>query len=230
VEFEVPADSGYVSDLVDPQPRRRERAVQRHAEYVGALNDALRWHNDIWRRAERASALSDPAVAAAMDQASAAYRDALAHTVQGLVGCFLSAWRPEHAEDRARLAPYGVLFLRWETEFPEQWRHAGPYSPWHAKKEVLRNFSRFGIPPPQRDQLTSLLIAAVHRAHRCEDRGYSTLARRLDGPVLRAALGLAAESTSPHARLRARYVQWVIDHEDEPVTLAGWRRWLGDAC
>ncbi|HEU5353773.1 MAG TPA: hypothetical protein VFU65_04905 [Actinocrinis sp.] len=216
-------------DLIEPDPRRRQRAEECHAGFVAARHEAVARANEIWQLAGRSWVPADATLAAAMERVRAAWRDALAHTVQGMVGTFLDAQRAGGPDDQAQLAPYAVLFLRWEAASPGQWRHAGPTAPWWYKKQVLRSFARNGVPGPQRDALTGLLVAAVHREHRCEDCFYPALARHLDGPALRAALIQAQVADDAVVRLRARYVEWVADHADEPVSLAGWRRWLADA-
>lgn len=227
-DLALPVDSAYVFDLIDPDKCRRRQVVQRHAGFVAARHEAVARANEIWQMAGRCWAPADATLAAAMQRARAAWREASAHTVQGLVGVFLDAQRAGPPDDRSRLAAYAVLFLRWEVAFPEQWRDAGPTSPWWYKKQVLRSFARNGVPSPQRDALTGLLVAAVHREHRCEDCFYPALARHLDGPTLRAALTQAQGAEDAVVRRRARYVKWVADHADAPVTLAGWRRWLVD--
>ena len=69
-------------------------------------------------------------------------------------------------------------------------------------------------------------MAAVNREHRCEDRWYAALARRLDSPELRNLLAEAAASTDPLVRLRAGYVNAVLEDRSMAVTVASWRRWL----
>jgi hypothetical protein len=225
-DLDVPADASYVFDLVSPYLRRRERALERHAGYLAAHRATIMRGNEIWEQAGRHWVPADPALHAAMDQVRAAGRDAGAHTVYGLAGMFVHARWLGGPDDRDRLAPYAVLLLHWESCFPQPWRDATQSSPWWLKKQVLRRFAEDGVPERHCDQMVKLLFDAVRREQRCEDGGYVALARRLDGPDLRAALAHAARSDDPLTQLRARYVLWVADHVDQPVTTAGWRRWL----
>lgn len=95
-------------------------------------------------------------------------------------------------EVRERLAPYGLLFLQWEQRYPGEWRQVGwPLSPWSAKEAVLRAFCAGGPSPLTRAPLEALLVAAVRRPQRCQDRWYWELARRLDTPGLRGAITTA---------------------------------------
>jgi hypothetical protein len=65
-----------------------------------------------------------------MRAACAAHAAAVANTLHGMVGKFRAARWAGDLDDFRRLAPYAVLFLQWEAQFPEQWRSAGPWSPW----------------------------------------------------------------------------------------------------
>jgi len=125
-----------------------------------------------------------------------------------------------------RLAGYGLLFLRWELLFPAEWRGAWPYSPWTDKENVLETFCRRGPTPQTGPALADLLIAAVSREQRCQDRWYWRLARRIETAQLRARLATAAEGAGERTRLRARFVLWVLDHPDEGTGSAASRRWL----
>jgi hypothetical protein len=125
-----------------------------------------------------------------------------------------------------RLAPYGVLFLQWELRFPVEWRDGWPYSPWSAKEAVLNTFCVRGPTPQTGPALADLLIAAVGRTQRCQDRWYCRLARRIETPQLRTRLAAAAAGASEQTQLRARFVLWVLDHPDEGTGSAAWRRWL----
>jgi hypothetical protein len=150
--------------------------------------------------------------------------DAIAQTLYHLAGEFAwASWRPEH--DDTDSARYAVLFLQWEVAFPDEWRAAAPWSPWGLKQTILRGFVRVGA--LGRDQvLIDLVMAAVGREQRCEDRWYAALARRVDSPELRCLLAEATESPDSHVRRRAGYVSAVLDDPDMAVTLASWRRWL----
>jgi hypothetical protein len=226
VELSPPGDHGWVFDLIDPDPERRGPALARHHEAVGEWEKALGWVNDVWRRAGGTFTPAEPGLAAEMDQALTAQRCALEGMLPGLVGRFLTAWRPDEAADYRRLAPFAVLFLRWEVRYPQEWREAGPWSPWGTKRAILRRFAKSGPPPECTAALVDLVIEAVERENRCEDRGYALLARRLDGPQLRDRLDRSMSSVDGLIRLRAGYLRALLCSPKAPVTVAGWRRWL----
>ena len=125
-----------------------------------------------------------------------------------------------------RIAGYGVLFLQWELRFPVEWRDGWPYSPWSAKEAVLKAFWVRGATPQTGPALADLLIAAVGRTHRCQDRWYWRLAQRIETPQLRARLQAEAADAGEQTRLRARFVLWLLDHPAEGTGSAAWRRWL----
>lgn len=86
------------------------------------------------------------------------------------------------------------------------------------------------VPEPQVDAVTRLTLAAVNRIQRCDDLGYVLLARRLDGPVLRAGIEAAARSPDPTVQRRAGYARWAMDDTEAPVTSTSWRAWCTDAA
>ncbi len=161
------------------------------------------------------------------EQALADQKDAIEQTLYSVAGDFgWACWYSDR--DETEFAPYAVLFLRWEAEFPEEWRAGAPWSPWGLKQRVLRGFSRVGALGWEKE-LTDLLMGAVGRAQRCEDRWYAALARRLDGAELRSRLADAEASPDPVVRLRAGYVGLVLDDRSMAVSLASWKRWVAAA-
>ncbi|SDZ43535.1 hypothetical protein SAMN05444365_11623 [Micromonospora pattaloongensis] len=187
--------------------------------------EAIQWQNDVWQRAGRELMPSDPALQAEMDQARAAQWAAWESTLLGPVYAFCSARWSGGPEAHSRYAPYAVLFLQWETRYPDEWHHAA-IGGWGTKKEVLRRFIAAGPTPDTQADLLELLTAAIYREHRCEDSRYAALARQLDGPSLRCCLASAQQDHDGLVRLRAGYMQWVVDNATAPVTAASWRRWL----
>lgn len=214
-------------DLVSRHPRRRAAAIARHARSIADLHRALQDVNALWWEAKNkaSTATADPDFTAATDRAQAAYMAALSRTVYGVVAEFRAARQPPDLDTHQRMAPYAVLFLRWEADFPQEWRSACPWSPWGLKRDVLRQFAAMDVPGPQVDAMTRLTLRAVSRRQQCEDVGYVLVARALDGPALRAGIEEAACSPEPSVRLRAGYVRWATDNAQAPVTLAGWRAW-----
>ncbi len=119
-----------------------------------------------------------------------------------------------------------MLFLHWELRFPAEWRDGWLHSPWSEKEAILKTFCVRGATPQTGPALADLLIAAVSRVQRCQDRWYWRVARRIVSPQLRGRLEAAAEGAGERTRLRARFVLWVLDHPDEGTGSAAWRRWL----
>lgn len=159
----------------------------------------------------------------------AAYAGVRSGTLVDLVSAFTGRWIGADAVDpqaHERLAAYGVLFLQWELRFPAEWREGWPYSPWSEKELVLKTFCMRGPTPPTGPALADLLLAAVSRVQRCQDRWYWHLARGIETAQLRTRLEMAADSAGERARLRARFVLWVLDHPDGGTGSAAWRRWL----
>jgi hypothetical protein len=147
-------------------------------------------------------------------------------TLCDLVWAFTSfghPWDVPIGEEYRFLAPYGVLFLQWELLHPAEWRDGWIWSPWTVKQAILETFSASGPTPETGPSLADLLLAAVCRVQRCQDRWYLQLARRIDDPALRARLAAAADDASERTRLRARFVLWVMDHPQEGTNSAAWR-------
>jgi hypothetical protein len=187
---------GWVYELVDDRPVVRAEALARHRALLGQA-----------RRGTRSGTLADLV-------------DAFTFTRFSVPG----VCDPEEYE---RLAGYGVLFLQWEERFPAEWRSAAwPLSPWSAKENVLGTFCAHGPTPLTGPALADLLIAAVRRAQRCQDRWYWKLARRIDTAGLRSRLDDAASGGAETARLRAGFVLWLLDNPGEGTGSAAWRRWL----
>jgi hypothetical protein len=214
--------------LVDEDPRRRLAAVERQAGLVEEWSEGLGRSNALWFRNGQSSDFSRSLrMASQYEQALADQKDAIEQTLYSVAGEFGSAcWYPDR--DETESAPYAVLYLRWEAEFPEEWRVAAPWSPWGLKQRILRGFVKVGPLGWERD-LTDLLMGAVGRAQRCEDRWYAALARHLEGPELRSRLAKAEASPDPVVRLRAGYVGALLDDRSMAVSRASWKRWVAVA-
>lgn len=221
----------WLFDFIDPDPARRRAARLRYDRYIAEWSEALRRSNALWWSNGQSSDFSSaPALGAAYKRYEAAQEAALDNTFSRVVGTFVGAsWHADQKATFELLAPYAVLFLQWESAYPIEWREAAPWSPWGTKEQILRSFIRAGVPRAQRAHLVELVTQAVARDQRCEDRWYAALARRLDGPELRAALNECQTSTDGVVRLRAGYVLAVLNDPEMPVTLASWRRWLAEA-
>jgi hypothetical protein len=150
-------------------------------------------------------------------------------TLCDLVGAFTGFRHPSEVpggEEYQFLAPYGVLFLQWELLYPAEWRDGRIWSPWSVKEAILETFCARGPTPETGPALADLLLAAVCRVQRCQDRWYWKLARRIGDPALRGRLAAAGDDATERTRLRARFVLWVMDHPQETTGSAAWRRWL----
>jgi len=205
-------------DLIHPDPDRRSTALVRHHELLRQWREGLAWLPTSGRMVRVTNQVSTE-IAQVRKAAWATYGE----TVSGAVSEFLMPGAPEN---HVRFAPHAVLYLQWEARFPQEWRAAAPYTPWGTKKDVLWHFADRGPTVATRAALEDLVMAAVCRPHRCEDRRFSALARRLDGPGLRARLREASGAEDPNVALRATFVCWVLDHPDAPVTVASWRNWV----
>jgi hypothetical protein len=131
------------------------------------------------------------------------------------------------AQRVSHLSAAALAFLQLEATNPQRWRTLQwPCSVWTLKDGVLRTFGAMQPSPAVAEQLRELVLGAVARQHRCKDYRYWQLARRLDDPHLRAGLSAAAEAAIESTRLRARFVQWLLEHPDQRADAPGWRRWL----
>lgn len=172
----TPASTDWLNDLISPEDSKRQEAVRRHAKLARDAQAALQSVNEIWRAAGQNWQPTDPGLAARMDQAHAAFRNATAQQLPALAVTWLHGHRrPDGAGD----VRFALLYLQWETLYPQDWRAAHTWSPWHLKKHLLKDFTRTaGLQPPNvRHALRDLVLEAVQRQHRCEDQGYGPLAR-----------------------------------------------------
>lgn len=237
----VEPDMRWMFDLINPVSEKRAIALQRNADLVERQRATIARTNEIWSLASQSGRPSDPELLAARDQVNAevhAIRSQLPRAKAAefcrngvrkgaLKGARKDARKRAHdGETHQRLAPYAVLYLAWEAAYPQEWRAAGLHSPWHIKAKSLRQFAHLGVPPECAKPLSDLVIDAIRREHRCEDRWYAGVARRVAGPDLDQALTETLEAPDPVARMRAGYVRWIINSPAEPVTEVSWRRWL----
>jgi hypothetical protein len=202
--------------------------LEQQAKLLATWSDGLRWSNALLFQNGGSLDFSHSAgLSAEHQQANTMQKDAIAQTLYGLAGEFQRAcWYPELDENKS--VPYSILYLEWEVAFPDEWRAAAPWSPWGLKQQILRGFTKVGA-LGQEQALIELVMAAVEREQRCEDRWYAAVARHLDSPELRAQLADASESPDLHVRLRAGYVSAVLDDRSMAVTLGSWRRWVAAA-
>jgi hypothetical protein len=221
-------DYDWVFDLLSPVPDRRRVAMSRHRGLLQEASTALARMNDIWAQAGT-PAPREPHLAAASDQAQAAFDAARNGTIFGPIDRFL-ATRPAGRQPPDRYAPFAVLFLRWERQYPHEWAEASSWtwSHWGTKELVLRRFAGAGVPGAVGDDVIALIEAAVRGPYRCKDWRYPPLARLLDCSALREKIRPVLDNTDPLSRLRAGFLLHVLDHPELPIRRHTWHRWVAD--
>jgi len=204
---------GWSCDLIADSSLVRQRAHVRLAEVRRRCHEALRSYNEVWNQP------THPEYRSRLDCWVQSERYLLPHALWNRPASVpLGTWAG---------LPYALLYLTWEARYPDEWfAHA---KRWGTKKLLLNDLSRSigSLPPDARDQVMGLIVMAVRRDHRCEDVGYATLARTLDGPELRVRLkAMAAEQDETH-RSRALYLLWLLDHpEASRPKKSQWLSWL----
>jgi hypothetical protein len=215
-----PGDHSWVFDLVAPNADVRHRALTRHQALLTAASEALRWSNSVWARAGT-PAPNEPHLAAEMGRARADFHWHQQQTIFGPLDAY------SNSESVARLlyAPYLVLYLRWEADYPQEWRGSGLWSPWGTKEVLLRRLDREGVPEQVRQQIGDLIFAALERPYRCKDWMYARLVRHMDVSFVSKVEALL-EADDPLVRLRAQFILYVVQHPQRGIKPTSWHRWL----
>lgn len=220
MQAEQLADFTWAFDVVHPDADRRRAAIEREKGYQDDWARLHSWSRIVRPRSGEAE-LPDPRLIAEHDQTEAAKRDVHARMFAAPIWHYLTAPTPE---ERAPFARFAVLYLRWETDYPQEWaEHARS---WAAKRRLLRILAADGPTVQTHGELLGLVAAAIGREHRCEDLGYLKIARSLHRPSVRMIIESAEQSLDGLVRLRAGYLRWALDNPAAPVTPASWRRWL----
>ncbi|GAA2371805.1 hypothetical protein Cme02nite_63670 [Catellatospora methionotrophica] len=220
MQAEQLADFTWAFDVVHPDAERRRAAIERERGYQDDWARLHSWSRIVRPRTGDADSL-DPRLVAEHDQTEAAKRDVHDRMFAAPIWHYLSAPTPG---ERTPFARFAVLYLRWETEYPQEWaEHARS---WQAKRHILRTLAADGPTLDTHAELLGLLAAAIGREHRCEDLGYLKIARTLHEPMVRMIIESAERSLDGLVRLRAGYLRWALDNPTAPVTPASWRRWL----
>ncbi|MEU1841350.1 hypothetical protein [Micromonospora chersina] len=223
---EARGDYSWLFDLVAADPVVRHRALARHQAILAAASDALDRSNALWAAHYR-SRSSQTRLGVALDQARADFRWHQEQTIYGPFHAFRDAADGDDAA-RARWAPFAVLYLRWEAEYPDEW--AAPeswmWSRWGTKEALLRRLDRGVLPEGIQPQIAELILAAVGRPYRCKDWAYACLVHHLDDPLFFHAVEMLACADDPSVRLRAQFVLHVAAHPEQRITRTSWRRWL----
>jgi hypothetical protein len=214
-------DLDWVADLVHPDPARRTAARDRfgHAE---AIYRTLQ--SDIAAIAA-ANGNAQPHESARRDQLLAEQHEAAA---ESLLHTLWEGWatRRSTAEefrgDHAELVRYSLCYLEWEARYPLEW-----HKHWATKYGLLRGIAGCAdLAPEQRARLVDLVLLAVRREHRCEDRGYVGVARAFADDDLRGRITEVTLGPDSVAQLRAAFLLYLLDRPVVPATPASWRHWL----
>ncbi|QKW36908.1 hypothetical protein HUT06_25190 [Actinomadura sp. NAK00032] len=210
---------GWTFGLVSEDPLERAAALAQLVEVQRLTREALRKSNELWRLASSLGPeehYKEPAFL----QARQRYIEARSHSLPD--GLWEWPWGGIAAWPGL---PYALLYLEWEAKYPEDWtRYA---KSWGTKKGLLRHLDKANHHHPSTEtKLADLVVSAVERPYRCEDRWYARLARAIDNDDLRARLGHAAQSDNPWARYQASFVLWLLTTPDAPVSRHTWSMWL----
>jgi hypothetical protein len=222
----LPGNHSWVFDLIAPDDVVRHRALTRHQALLTAASEALRWSNTVWAQAGT-PAPTEPHLAAEMDQARADFRW---HRQQMIFGPIEAYCDSDHTDSVARLlyAPYLVLYLQWEADYPQEWRAPGSWmwSPWGTKEVLLRWLDRGGVPEQVRPQIGDLIVAALERPYRCKDWMYARMVRHvLDMPFV-SKIEALLDVEDPLVRLRAQFILYVARNPQRRIKRVSWHRWL----
>ncbi|MFU8873427.1 hypothetical protein [Micromonospora sp. SL4-19] len=222
---ELHGDCFWMFDLVATDQVVRRRALARHQALVAAASEALDRWNALWA-VERTAAPTQPHLVAEMDQASADRFWHRKRTIQGPIRAFLDS-APDDGVTEALWAPFAVLYLRWEADYPTEWGapESWMWSPWGTKEVLLRRFERGGLPEGARPQIAELILSALGRPYRCKDWMYARLVRHLD-PSFLDRVAVLASADDPLVRLRAQFVLHAAQSRERRITRASWQRWL----
>jgi hypothetical protein len=205
-------DMGWADGLVSADPVVRRAARERFGAEEAARHARQRVVNGIWAAAGSLDP-QEPRQAARM-VAARAEQERL--DGRSMLRTLWDGWWTDEVEPEA--VHLSLRYLEWEAWYPREWhRH------WGTKAGLLANLARTpGRSAADRRRLEDLVLAAVGRDHRCEDRRYVPLARAIAGDGLRARLAARAGE-------RAAYLLYHLDHPDLAATAASWRRWLAAA-
>jgi len=203
----------WVFDLVAMDDIVRHRVLARHQTLLAEASEALRWSNRVWAQAGT-SAPAEPRLAAEMDQARASFRFHWEQTIFGPVDAFLNPWRFDSPAPLPntlaglRYGQYVVLYLRWETDYPQEWAAAGSWmwSPWGTKEALLRRLDRDGVPESVHSPIAEQVISALERPYRCKDWMYARLVRQVADTSSLERIEALRDADDPLVRLRAQFV------------------------
>jgi hypothetical protein len=215
----------WVFDLIASDDVVRRRALARHQALLEKASEALHWSNGIWARAGT-PAPTEPHLAAEMDQARAAFHW---HRRQTIFGPIEAYWdRQDDSATRLLYAPFVVLYLRWEADYPMEWRAPGSWmwSPWGTKEALLRQLDLDGVPEEIAPQIGALIIAAVERPYRCKDWLYARLVRHVLNVPFVGRIEALLDADDPLVRLRAQFILSAARNPQRRIKRVSFHRWV----
>jgi hypothetical protein len=212
----------WLYDLVDPDDQVRSHALARQRAYVAAAWRARTWSNRVWAQAGSPAPTQPPNLGAEWDQSEAEFHWHERRSFTGPIAAFLTM------EPDTDSASFALLYLRWETCYPHDWRvpELNLWSPWSTKEHLLRRFGSIGVPGTLRPAAADLLLTAIRRPYRCKDWQYVRLVDHVCDAAFRARIVELADELDPLVTARARFVLHVADHPCLPLNRHSWRRWL----
>jgi hypothetical protein len=217
-------DLAWVADLVHPDPARRDAARERFGRAEENYGTVQRGINAVLAQAGGTRPV-EPRLGARMDQLLAEQREAAAQSLLHTLWQGWATWRAS-AEwfrgDQAELVHYSLWYLEWEALYPAEW-----HKHWGTKSGLLRGMATCtDLDDDQRRRLLDLIVLAVRREHRCEDKGYVGVARAVQDAELRGRIRAETSGRDSVAQLRAAFLLYLLDRPATPATPASWRRWL----
>ena len=213
-------------DLVSADDTERHRALNRHRELVAAASAALTRYNRLWAQAGTPTP-AEPDLAAKMGRERAEHHSSYHETILGTVSAFVSSNATNQAQRRR--ARYAALYLRWETDHPEEWAAPDSWmlSPWSTKDQVLRKLDRGGVPTLSRPpHVSDLIVAALQRPYRCKDWRYARLVRHVVDTSFLDRIETLVDDGNHLVSLRAQFILHIARQPSTRVNQGAWRRWL----
>lgn len=209
---------GWTFGLVSDDPVERAAALAQLLEAQRRTYEELQECNELWRLAASPGPeehRGEPAFRQARQRYIEARRRSLPDGLWEWPWSGIASWPG---------LPYALLYLDWEARYPEDWtRYA---KSWGTKKGLLQHMAKADHHDETKAKLTDLVVSAVERPYRCEDRWYARLARAIDNDGLRVGLDHAARSDDPWARYQASFVLWLLNNREAPASRHTWLMWL----
>jgi hypothetical protein len=230
------AEPIWAFDLVHPDAGRRARALAEHHARFSAASDARHHANAVWRD-ENAHG-RDWGTSIAMEAAETRFQRRYQQTLDAWLGPVTESRVRQQDPNTATRDTYRVLFLRWESQFPDEWDRASHYrSRWSNKDFCLRGLADSEVEGSQRVPMQDLVMAALRRRYRCKDWRYPVVARRVDDPNLHREICrflvpddlVRAQVDDPlEAAVKAAFLNHVLYDQSRRIKRNSWEQWLLD--